>query len=209
MVSTWLHHGCRALSTSFRPKGAFTRNEIQPSPIFRPLLFGDGLNNGQNLSVTHCPKYSQFHAVFLGNLAKRYVGAPPATLGLAPPPTGNPGSAPELCSVWSVRVCGFGKGSVSHDVRISHKYMVFLFISPSLLPDVNKMYSSSRLRSNLEAVCRFKTQSSSGSRKSLVMAKSLINAPGLSTEGNKPIPCNRFMDHTGRVWSMNQLLRVV
>ena len=31
---------------------------------------------------------------FLGNLANLYVGAP---LGLAPPPTGNPGSAPEMC----------------------------------------------------------------------------------------------------------------
>ena len=37
------------------------------------------------------PKFSQFHAVFRKNLAKSYVGAP---RGLAPPPMGNPRSAP-------------------------------------------------------------------------------------------------------------------
>ena len=41
---------------------------------------------------------------FSENLAKSYVGAPPPPGGLAPPPTGNPGSAPgqtfwQLCAV--------------------------------------------------------------------------------------------------------------
>ena len=76
------------------------------------------------------------------------------------------------------------------------KYMAFLFISPSLLFSMNKLYSSSRFRSNLEAVCRFQNQSSSGSRKSLMMAKKLeINVLGFCTEGYKPTPCNCFMDY--------------
>ena len=41
------------------------------------------------------PKIFSISCSFSENLTKSYVGAPPR--GSAPPPTGNPGSAPELC----------------------------------------------------------------------------------------------------------------
>ena len=44
------------------------------------------------------PKFSQFHAVF-GKFGKIICWCPPE--GLAPPPTGNPGSAPEYYVVAS------------------------------------------------------------------------------------------------------------
>ena len=40
------------------------------------------------------PKIFSISCSFSQNLAKSYVGVPPG--GLAPPPTGNPGSAPDL-----------------------------------------------------------------------------------------------------------------
>ena len=48
-----------------------------------------GFNGGAPLR----PKIVSISCSFLQNLAKSYVGAP-LPIGLAPPPTGNPGSAP-------------------------------------------------------------------------------------------------------------------
>ena len=39
------------------------------------------------------PKFFSISCSFWGQFAKSYVGAPPG--GLAPPPTGNPGCAPD------------------------------------------------------------------------------------------------------------------
>ena len=56
-------------------------------------LFHLALSDLSGRSDAPGPKLSQFHAVFENiNLAKSYVGALPG--GLAPSPTGNPGSAP-------------------------------------------------------------------------------------------------------------------
>ena len=46
------------------------------------------------------PKFSQFHAVF-HKIWQNHMLAPPR--GLAPPPTGNPGSAPDLYGHITVR----------------------------------------------------------------------------------------------------------
>ena len=59
----------------------------------------------------HGQNFSQFHAVFLQNLAKSYVGTPG---GLASPPTGNPGSAPgflvEMYIIFNVSTKGLFRG---------------------------------------------------------------------------------------------------
>ena len=57
------------------------------------ILSGGFREGAPGARPSYGPKFSQFHAVFLQNLAKSYVGAPPG--GLAPPPMRNPGCAPD------------------------------------------------------------------------------------------------------------------
>ena len=70
-----------------------------------------GIAPGEPPPPPHGPKFSQFHAVFLQNLAKSYVGTPG---GLASPPTGNPGSAPgflvEMYIIFNVSTKGLFRG---------------------------------------------------------------------------------------------------
>ena len=47
-------------------------------------------------SLPYEPKFFLFSCTFWGNLANLYVGAPPSPKDWRPPPTGNPGSAPDM-----------------------------------------------------------------------------------------------------------------
>ena len=64
--------------------------EFSTSPV---ADLGGGAPGARPLPLR--PKIFSISCSFSQNLAKSYVGVPPPG-GLAPPPTGNPGSAPDL-----------------------------------------------------------------------------------------------------------------
>ena len=52
------------------------------------------LSGGSTARPPYGPKFSQFHVVFQKIWQNHMLVPPPPPRGLAPPPTGNPGSAP-------------------------------------------------------------------------------------------------------------------
>ena len=69
------------------------------------MHLGSGRSRGRpRCASPYGPKISQFHAVFR-KIWQNHMLAPPQGGGLAPPPMGNPGSAPARCIVHSCWCC--------------------------------------------------------------------------------------------------------
>ena len=95
------YNGCYIFSLFTKMKDKIRNGEkIRDNPICRFQIFLPKISiisggfRGAHPPPPHGPKFSRFHAVFW-KIWQNCMLAPPPPRGLAHPPTGNPGSAPD------------------------------------------------------------------------------------------------------------------